>query len=140
MAFPLEFLKKEIYDSLKTGINIEAVLRRGSFQESCFAKIDTGAEVCLFQREIAESLEIDVESGYREKFDTLAGGLFAYQPEIELETLGLRFQSTIYFAESYSVRRNLLGRRGWLQLVNLGLNDYDCELYLNPRSDASDPH
>lgn len=138
MSFSLNFLRKEIYDSLKTGINIEAVLRYGNLQESCFAKIDTGAEVCLFQREIAESLEIDVESGYRERFETLAGGLFAYQHEIELETLGLRFQSTIYFAESYAVRRNLLGRRGWLQPVTLGLNDYDCELYLNPRFGEKD--
>ncbi len=140
MSFSLEFLKKEIYDSLKTGINIEAVLRSGSLQERCFAKIDSGAEVCLFQREIGESLEIDIESGYREKFETLAGDLFAYQHEIELETLGLRFQSIVYLAESYAVRRNLLGRRGWLQLVTFGLNDYDCELFLTPRFGEKDSH
>ena len=90
-----------------------------------------GAEVCLFQREIAESLEIDVESGFREKFSTLAGGITAYAHEVELETLGLRFQSYVYFAESYAIQRNLLGRQGWLQLVTLGLNDYKSELYLS---------
>jgi hypothetical protein len=55
----------------------------------------------------------------------------AYGHEVELETLGLRFQSLIYFPESYTVRRNILGRQGWLQLVKLGLIDYDCELYLS---------
>lgn len=97
-------------------------------------KIDTGAQVCLFARTLADFLAIDVQSGYRETFSTLAGSLVAYAHEIDLETLGLRFQSYIYFAESYSVQRNLLGRQGWLQLVTLGLNDYDSELYLSPNN------
>ena len=67
-------------------------------------------------------------------FSTLGGNVTAYAHEIELETVGLRFQSYVYFAESYAVRRNLLGRRGWLQLVQLGLDDYHNELYLNPNT------
>ena len=55
----------------------------------------------------SNNLEIDVESGYRGKFSTLGGGIFAYAHEIELETLGLRFQSNVYFAESCAVSRNL---------------------------------
>jgi hypothetical protein len=133
MPFPIEFEKKQIYDSLKTGITIDVILRDGNQEQLCPAKIDTGSEVCLFSRALADLLEIDVESGYREIFSTLAGDLIAYQHELELEALGLRFQSKIYFAESYAVRRNLLGRRGFLQLVTFGLNDYDCELYLNSR-------
>jgi len=49
-----------------------------------------------------------------------------------LQTLGLEFQTFVYFAKSYEVRRNILGRQGWLQLVRLGLVDYDSELYLSP--------
>jgi len=134
MTFSMKFEKRQIYDSRKTGITIDVILRYGNQEQFCPAKIDTGAEVCLFSRTLADFLEIDVESGYRENFDTLGGDLIAYQHEIEIETLGLQFQSTIYFAESYAVKRNLLGRRGWLQLVTLGLNDYDCELYLTPRN------
>jgi hypothetical protein len=76
-------------------------------------------------------LGIVVESGHPKQLSTLAGSLMAYGHEVELETLGLRFQSLIYFPESYTVRRNILGRQGWLQLVKLGLIDYDCELYLS---------
>jgi len=133
MSFSIEFQKKQIYDSLKTGITIDVILRYGNQEQSCPGKVDTGSEICLFSRALADLLDIDVESGYREVFSTLAGDLIAFQHELELETLGLRFQSTVYFAESYAVRRNLLGRRGWLQLVTLGLNDYDCELYLGSR-------
>ena len=131
MAFQIDFQAKENYQSLEAGITIGAVLRYGNSETFCAAKIDTGSQVCLFTRILADSLEIDVESGFRETFSTLAGGITAYAHEVELETLGLRFQSYVYFAESYAIQRNLLGRQGWLQLVTLGLNDYKSELYLS---------
>lgn len=135
MTFSIEFEKKAVYKSVETGITIEAILRYGNTQANCDAKIDTGAESCLFARDIADILEIEVESGYRERFSTLGGGIFAYAHEVELETLGLRFQSYVYFAENYEVKRNLLGRSGWLQLVMLGLNDYKNEIYLSPNDE-----
>jgi hypothetical protein len=134
MPFQIEYQRKASYESLTSGITIEAILRHGNLETSCEAKIDTGSEVCLFARTYADSLELDVESGYREVFSTLAGNVIAHAHEIELETLGLRFQSYVYFAENYSIRRNLLGRQGWLQLVLLGLNDYNNELYLSPNN------
>ncbi len=130
MSFPIDFHKKETYDSLKTGITIDAILRFGANEQSCSAKVDTGSEYCFFTRIIADALEIDVESGYREKFSTLGGGVIGYAHQIELETLGLRFQSYVYFADSYSINRNLLGRQGWLQLIKLGIDDYRSEIYL----------
>ena len=48
-----------------------------------------------------------------------------------MESLGLRLQALVYFAESDVVRRNLLGRQGWLQLIRLGIVDYNSELYLS---------
>ncbi len=135
MSFQIEFQKKETYPSVKAGITINAILRYGNHEQVCPAKIDTGAEFCLFNRTLADSLAIDVESGYQEKFSTLGGGIIAYAHEIELETLGLRFQSYVYFAENYAVNRNLLGRQGWLQLVKLGLDDYRSQLYLSPNQE-----
>lgn len=135
MSFQIDFEKKEKYESIKTGITIDAVLRYGSLEQMCSAKIDTGAEFCLFTRIVAEALEIDVESGYREKFSTLGGGLFGYAHQIELETLGVQFQSYVYFAESYAITRNLLGRQGWLQLIKLSIDDYRSEIYLTSNSE-----
>ncbi len=132
MTFSIGFQRKENYPSLDAGITIPAILRYGNLQTECSAKIDTGSQFCLFERGVADDLEINVESGFREKFSTLGGGIVAYAHEVELETLGLRFQSYVYFAESYVVNRNLLGRQGWLQLVTLGLKDYKSELYLSP--------
>jgi hypothetical protein len=38
-----------------------------------FAKIDTGADYCLFERGFAEALSIDVERGTQLSFSTVAG-------------------------------------------------------------------
>jgi hypothetical protein len=134
MTFSIDFQKKANYPSLDIGITLTTILRYGNLQTECLAKIDTGAQCCLFERGVADALEIDVESGYRESFSTLGGGIVGYAHEIELETLGLRFQSYVYFAESYAIHRNLLGRQGWLQLVTLGVDDYNSQLYLNPNN------
>ena len=97
---------------------------------NCDAKVDTGAEVCLFQRAIGEALEIPIENGVKKRLETLTGVLTAYGHEVVFEVLGLKLQTMVYFAESGEVRRNLLGRQGWLQLIKVGIVDYDSELYV----------
>jgi hypothetical protein len=63
-----------------------------------------------------------VEFQRKTRYTSLAQG-------ITIEAI-LRSGGFVYFAESYSIRRSLLGRQGWLQLVLLGLDDYHSELYL----------
>ena len=131
MPFELSFSRREKYSSLAPGINLETTLRFGDLFINCEAKVDTGAEVCLFQRAIGEALDIPIETGVRKSLETLTGVLTAYGHEVVLELLGLKLQTVVYFAESDEVRRNLLGRLGWLQRIRLGIVDYDNELYLS---------
>jgi len=131
MSFQLSFTRRETYSSLASGISLETTLRFGELFINCDAKVDTGAEVCLFQRAIGEALEIPIEKGVNKRLETLTGVLTAYGHEVILEILGLQLQTVVYFAESYEVKRNLLGRQGWLQLIRLGIVDYDSELYLS---------
>ena len=98
----------------------------------CQAKIDTGGQVCLFMREIGETLGIDIETGHRHSFNTLAGSLTAYGHTVRLQTLGLEFDSLVYFPAVYGLPRNLLGREGWLRKVRLALIDDDATLYVSP--------
>lgn len=51
--------------------------------------------------------------------------------EFESETVRLRFQFYVYFAESHTVNRNLFGRQGWLLLVVFALDDYRSEIYFS---------
>ena len=131
MSFQLSFTRRETYNSLALGISLETTLRFGELFINCDAKIDTGAEVCLFQRAIGEALQIPIEDGLKKRLETLTGVLTAYGHQVVLETLGLQLQTIVYFAASDEVKRNLLGRQGWLRLIRLGIVDYDSELYLS---------
>jgi hypothetical protein len=61
----------------------------------------------------------------------LAGGLDAFGHNVTLQTGDIAFQSFVYFAKYPNLPRNLLGRRGWLRNLRLGLIDYDNLLYLS---------
>lgn len=111
MPFQLSFTHRETYSSLASGISLETTLRFRELFINCDAKVDTGAEVCLFQRAIGEALEIQIEKGVKKRLETLTGVLTAYGHEVVLETLGLQLQTVVYFAENNEVRRNLLGRQ-----------------------------
>ncbi len=133
--YQLNFQKKAGFKSLETGITIKAILRLGSIEFATRAKVDTGSDICIFRREIGEYLEIDIESGIEKKLITLSGGLTAFGHNVELETLGLKFDSLVYFAADYALSRNLLGRQGWLQLIKIGLDDYKSEIYISPNDE-----
>ncbi len=94
MAFQIDFQKRGIYKSLETGITIGAILRYGNLETFCDAKIDTGSQVCLFARILADSLEIDVESGYREFFSTLGGGIIGYLMKLNSKLSACVFNPT----------------------------------------------
>lgn len=45
-------------------------------------------------------------------------------------SMDIAFESMVYFFADERIKRNLLGRAGWLDRVRLGLVDYDRVLYL----------
>lgn len=131
MPYPFDFRTEYRYLSAK-GITIPVILTTGGRTVDCRAKIDTGAEYCLFQRELAEGLELGVETGELISLDTLGGLISAYGHHVTMQTLGLTFEVMVYFAAHQGMTRNLLGRHGWLEQVRLGLIDHDELLYLSP--------
>ena len=131
MAYQLSFDVKQRYISSESGITVEAILHSGQKTANCLAKIDTGAQLCLFERAAGELLGLEIEKGMPIELSTLTGTMLAYGFEITMEVLGLEFVSTVYFPQSSHIHRNILGRQGFLQLLKFGLVDYDSELYLS---------
>lgn len=131
MNYQLNFSHRHQYEDSESGIPLEVRLRFGGEEAKCEAKVDPGAQYCLFSREIAEQLGIDVESGERSSFGTLTGSLIAYGHEVRLITFNVVSDAIVYFAKEYGLPRNLLGRVGWLQRIRLAIIDYDLELYLS---------
>jgi len=123
------------YDAKSNGISLPIELANGTNRVRFDAKLDTGAEFCLFKREYGEMLGFVIESGERRTLSTLTSTLVAYGHEVSLRVLDLDFELVGYFYESPDFRRSILGRTGWLPKTRLGIVDYDQMLYLSRYED-----
>lgn len=110
-------------------------LSSGRDTVNLFAKVDTGADYCLFERGFADALLIEVEHGTPLDFATVAGEFRAYGHELTLAALGVEVHAVVYCFANPNIRRNVLGRNGWLNRVRLGLVDHDSLVYLSPYDD-----
>ena len=95
------------------------------------AKIDTGAENCIFERRHGETLGLQIESGAEQIFSTATGLFVTYGHELTIGVSDIETVSTVYFAKEETFTRNVLGRQGWLDRVKLGLIDYEGKLLLS---------
>lgn len=113
------------YDESADGIVIPVILSFGGNTIRTQGCVDCGAGHCLFTNEIGMQLGLNIESGLPKSFGPASGGsLDAFGHEVNLQTLGLSFDTFIYFAKYPGLHRNLLGRNGWLRLLQVGLIDY----------------
>lgn len=131
MKTTLTFTETIYYHDSTVGITIPVALGYQSKAIQEQAKVDPGAEVCLFRHEVGLRLGITVEQGIPITLKTLAGSLEAFGHEITLQTGELIFQSIVFFAKYPELTHNILGRRGWLRNLKLAVVDYDNLLYLN---------
>lgn len=134
MTHSLAFDVEHEYSGVN-GISVPVTLRYGQDKVTFAADVDTGSTFCIFDRGHAETLGLKVEAGEPTRFKTVTGGFDAYGHTLTLETLGYSFDVTVYFAAHESFFRNVLGRRGWLDQVRLGLIEYESKLYLSRYSE-----
>jgi hypothetical protein len=50
---------------------------------------------------------------------------------VRLSTLGHSVDALVFFADDAQLRRNVLGRHGWLNRLRIGIVHYDSKLYVN---------
>ncbi len=127
----LEFETLYNYDTLKSGITVLVKMYFSDEYRQLNAKIDTGAENCIFERKHGERLGIEIESGEEQIFSTANSHFVTYKHELNLVVLGIQTTSYVYFAKEESFTRNVLGRSGWLDRVKFGLIDYEGKLFLS---------
>ena len=135
MTHHLDFEKLLTYDLGELGITVAVVLELKDQSASFDAKIDTGADHCIFERKFGEQLGLTIEKGVHQRFGTATGTFLAYGHELSLQIADMKFDSMIFFAAEESFTRNVLGRFGWLDRVVLGLVDYEGKLYLSRYGD-----
>lgn len=119
------------YDAGQTSITLPVTLSVSQARVDCDAKVDTGSSNCIFARNLGEELGLDIESSLRLLVSTVTGTFVAYLHEVNLSLTSFEFSSLIGFAEDHEFRLNVLGRRGFIEQMTLGLVDYEGKLYLS---------
>ena len=126
----IEFSRTHSYMAAGDGILLPIFLSNGEERIKLLAHVDAGATHCLFERRHAELMNLDVEAGDPMAFRTATGRVDAFGHLVTIETLGLNFESVVYFFADERINKNLLGRLGWLDRIRIGVIDYDGLLYL----------
>lgn len=98
------------------------------------AKVDTGASFCIFQREYAEQLGIAVESGQHTVVSTANSSFDVYGHELTMSCFEWQFNLMVYFPRE-EIRRNVLGRAGWIQQFRVAIIDHDALLHVSHYND-----
>jgi hypothetical protein len=130
MNWQINFTERYHYQTAPGGIEVPTTISSGERIATFMAKVDTGAQYCLFKREHGEQLDLDLEAGVPITLDSLGGPLEAFGHEVTIQTFDMTFRSLVYFAKYPGLRRNILGRIGWLRNIKLGIIDYDELIYL----------
>ena len=133
LSFRIEYQYKD-----ERGILLPVALRYAGRETDFFARVDTGASFCIFQRLHAETVGIAVESGVPTRISTVTGGFLAYAHQVALGVLGIEVEATVYFAEDHAMPRDVLGQTGWLDRMRLALVDHDRRLYLSHYDDPAE--
>jgi hypothetical protein len=131
VSYQLAFDGFHFYNSDQSGITVPARLSLGSAYTDVVTKLDTGASYCIFQRAHGERLGFDIESGHQIKIYTAAGSFFAFEHNVTLTVLDFSFDSLVYFAKDDDFTRDVLGRHGFLNKVQIGIRDYQGEFYMS---------
>lgn len=130
MSYQLSFTQLVNNDAGHPSITVPVTLRVSQTRVDCHAKIDTGSSNCIFARNVGEELGLDIETGLRLLVGTVTGNFVAYLHEVNLSLASFEFSGLIAFAEDREFRRNVLGRRGFIEQMTLGVVDYEGKLYL----------
>lgn len=125
MSHTLRFVARLDYDPALASILVPVRVTVGSTWVETEAKLDTGASHCVFAREVADTLGLEVEAGQRLRLRTVTGWFDAYRHEVTVTGVDQALDTTVYFAAEYGFPINVLGRRGWIERLRLGLVDYD---------------
>lgn len=98
-------------------------------------KLDTGSTFCVFHRQYAEMLGLDVERRTPQRMRAATGTFLAYGHDILISVEGIEWHATVFFAEDEFFPVNVVGRVGFLDRLRIGLVDYEQTLYLSAYHD-----
>ena len=118
----------------REGIQVPVELALQGRVVRLLAKVDTGASFCIFQREYAEQLGIAVEDGQHTVVSTANSSFDVYGHELTMSCFEWQINLRVYFARE-EIRRNVLGRIGWMQQFRVAIIAHDSLLHVSHYND-----
>jgi len=93
------------------------------------AVVDSGADHCLFQRELGEQLGLEFDDLPLVTGRTVAGPIQIPVCRLKVELLGQVFECAVGFVDEEKLEKNLLGREGIFEQIQLGFRESRLEFY-----------
>lgn len=129
-TYSLDYLMDEWGAGRFPGLEVTLHGPKGSVRT--LAQIDTGAAFCYFDGERASDLGFDLFAGSRIQLVSAMGrDTSARLHEVQLEFLGYRLRAVVAFSTE-PVRREILGRQGFLEHVQLGVRERQLTVLIEP--------
>ena len=99
-------------------------LTNGSKHKDVIALVDSGADLCLFHRDIAALIGLDVETGSELPFQGVSGAQGnAYLHNVKLGVRGMEpIELVAGFTDSIAVGTGLLGQYGFFENLNVSFH------------------
>ncbi|MGH9838253.1 MAG: hypothetical protein ACREEM_05665 [Blastocatellia bacterium] len=131
MPYQLSFDHLLTFDPGAPGISLDVTLAFVDSSVTIPAKLDTGAGASIFARQYGEQLGLRIENDYRQWFGTATGRFLAFGHEVTMNIADIEFDAMVFFASDEGFDRNVIGRFGGLDHLQVGLVDYEGKLYLS---------
>jgi len=135
MSWQITYRHRFACDPKQPGITLPVSLIANNRIETVDAAIDNGSTLCVFQREIAGWLGINVEQGIEDHVSAMGTIIRVYGHEVTLVLGELSLDLFVYFPAYQHIPRNLLGIQGFLQRFLVGLDNYEGFVYLGYHDD-----
>lgn len=107
--YQLDFEKQVRYDAGESGVSVDVEITYSDLSVTFEAKVDTGSTACIFERVFGEELGLTIEKGSPQRFSSVGASFLGYGHLVTLSVAGFEFCPTVFFAEDYAFKRNVLG-------------------------------
>jgi hypothetical protein len=94
------------------------------------ALIDSGASISIFSETVANTLNINIESGEKRVLGGVGGRIVGYVHNVKIKVAGKSFICPVVFSREYNVSINLLGRDTFFEKFRITFDEKEKTVIL----------
>jgi hypothetical protein len=136
MKFQYKKIGKNRLDEVIIRPIIPIILKNGSKEVQYHVLVDSGADICIMDAEIAELIGLKLATGKKSSFAGATGKLEnCYSHVVEIEVGGWPYKTEIAFAEGLSKSGyGIVGQRGFFEFFKVVFDYTANEIEIKPKT------